>query len=169
MAVTFLRSQGNTEKGWGQVPCGGQYSLTTGPLDWPRFSQQPQQCRNWMSREPFQGDNGLSGCKSQPSWSQQVELQCSLRGTLGLTPWLGLAGRQLGSWSPHQLNPCLFHMVLGWWQGVGEDNDTSCSLPFPPASCRLGSSGLKGEHRQSLDRQTGTLFVPGLGHQFGEN
>lgn len=33
------------------------------------------------------------------------------------------------------------------------DNDITCSLPFPSVSCKLGSTGLKGEYR----------------HQFGKN
>lgn len=41
--------------------------LTAALLGWPRSSQQSQQCRNWMSWEPFQGGHGLSGCEFHPS------------------------------------------------------------------------------------------------------
>lgn len=41
--------------------------LTAALLGWPRSSQQLQQCRNWMSQEPFHGGHGLSECEFHPS------------------------------------------------------------------------------------------------------
>lgn len=40
------------------------------------------------------------------------------------------------------------------------------ALPLSPANCRVGSPERRA---QTLHRQRGTLFVPGLRHQFEEN
>lgn len=165
VAVTFLRSQGNREKGWGQVPCGGQYSLQvpwTGPGPARSHSNAGTGCLGSLSREamvclgvtPIHPGHSKWNCSAAPG-----------------VPWLDpLLGWQGGSRGAGPLISSILASSTWCWAGWrGKDNDTSCSLPFSPDSCRLGSPGLKDEHRQTLDRQTGTLFVPGLRHQFREN
>lgn len=167
--LTFPQATGKWREGGTGWVSSSVNSADCSPLRQTRAQAAAVWSRNWPSQETLQGGSRLSAGEFCPSWWQPREWKYSPRGTLGLTtlPW---AGR--GQWELVLSSPQSLLLPRGTGVRVG-DKDTSCMCPVPPplppsASPRKLPAGIPGRRTQTLDRQTGTLFVPGLGHQFGE-